>query len=157
VQPDKIDEVLRALDALHLRHSGDLEREGDILGDGAPREGGFLLEHHADRRMRAGHGLAGHGDAALVAVEQSADDVEQCGFAAAGWADHGEEFTRCDIERDVIDRREDALRRLELFHDVVDDEHGRGGLRVRGRIEARRRSHQDFLSAFDTAAVIAGV
>ena len=58
VEPDQLDEVPRALDALRLGHAGDLEREGDVVGDGAPREGRLLLEHHADRGVRAGHGLA---------------------------------------------------------------------------------------------------
>ena len=84
--------------------------------------------------MRTGHGLAGHGDAAFVAVEQSADDVEQCRLAAAGRADHGEELARRDIERDVVDRGDDALRRLEPFHDVVDDEQRASPLPVRAAV-----------------------
>ncbi len=62
-------------------------------------------------------------DAALIAVEQSADDVEQGRLAAAGRADHREEFARRDVERDVVDRGDDAVGRLEAFHDVVDHEH----------------------------------
>ena len=85
------------------------------------------------------HGLARDGDAALVAVEQSADDVEQRGLAAAGRADHREEFARRDVERDVIDRGEHAFRRLEPLDDVVDDEQRRGGRRARAqRVWSRR-------------------
>ena len=121
---------LRALDALRLGHAGDLEREGDVVGDGAPREGRLLLEHHADRGVRAGHGLARDRDAALVAVEQPADDVEQGRLAAAGRADHGEELARRDIERDVVDRGEHAFGRLEMLDDVVDHEQRRDAARA---------------------------
>ena len=80
------------------------ERERDVLDDGAPREGGFLLEHHADRGVRAGDRLARDRDAARVAVGQAADDVEQGGLAAAGRADDGEELARRHRERHVLER-----------------------------------------------------
>ena len=48
-------------------------------------------------------------------------------------------------------------RRLEVLDDVVDDEQRRRRGGARGLIEARRGRHQAFLSAFDTAAVMAGV
>jgi hypothetical protein len=44
-----------------------------------------------------------------------------------------------------------------MLHDVVDDEQRRGCGRARNRIEPRRGRHQAFLSAFETAAVMAGV
>ena len=50
---------------LAFAHADDLEREGDIVDHGAPGEGRFLLEHHADRFVRAGDGLAGDADDAL--------------------------------------------------------------------------------------------
>src|SRR5206468_3899598 len=90
-QPDQIDEVFRALDALRLRLACDLEREGDILADGAPGKRRLFLEHHADRGMRAFQGLARDRDTPIVAVEQAADDVEQSGLAAAGRSDDREE------------------------------------------------------------------
>ena len=58
----------------------------------------------------------------LIAVEQAADDVEQRGLAAAGRADHRQEFARHDVERHMVDRDEHAVLRLELLEDVIDDE-----------------------------------
>ena len=77
--------------------------------DVAPREGRFLLEHHADRGVRAGNCLAGDRDAAVIAVEQSADDVEQGRLAAARRPDHRQELAGRDAERDIIERGERAL------------------------------------------------
>jgi hypothetical protein len=54
----------------------------------------------------------------------------------------------------VVDRRQDPFGCLEMLDDVVDHEQGRDGLRA-NLLEARDRHH--FLSAFETAAVIAGV
>ena len=112
-----------------LRLAGDLEREADVLDHGAPREGGLFLEHHADRGVRAAHLLAGHRDAAVVVLEQAADHVEQGRLAAAGRADHGEEFARRDRERDAVDRDQRPLGRVEALGDVVDDEDRLGGRR----------------------------
>src|ERR1019366_8048555 len=87
VEADHSDEMARALGALGLRHADQLEREGDIVDHRAPGKGGFLLEHHADRLVRAGNGFAGDADHALMMAEQPADHVEQSRFAAARGAD----------------------------------------------------------------------
>ena len=84
-------------------------------------------------------------DRALVAVEQPADDVEQRGLAAARGADHAQELAGIDRERDMIDRRDRAVRGLEALDDVLDDEdrlawpcsrHGRTHLRPDGIVTA---------------------
>ena len=104
-------------------------------------------------------GLARDRDAAFIVAEQAADDVEQRGLAAAGRADDREEFARRDGERDVVDRGDDAFGRLE----VLDDDRRRRAPALRpvrlrrGGVEAASRSPSACLSAFDTAAVIAGV
>ena len=133
VEPDQRDEMPRALGALGARHADELEREGDVVDHRAPGKGRFLLEHHADRFVRAGNGLAGDADHALVMAEQPADDVEQSRLAAAGRADDREEFARPDLERDVVDRGDRAFRRLEAHDDVVDHQDGVIGLRCGGR------------------------
>ena len=140
---------LRALDALRLRHARDLEREGDILDDRAPREGRFLLEHHADRLMRAGDRLAGDRDLAFVAVEQPADDIEQRGLAAAGRADHREEFARRHVERHVVDRGEHAFGRLECF-DTSSTTSSGAAVAARGAASRRVDRHHAFLSRHST-------
>ena len=77
----------------------------------------FLLEHHADRVVRAVDGFAGDADHALVMAEQPADDVEQRGLAAAGGADHRKEFARADLEGDIIDCNDRAFRGFETDRD----------------------------------------
>ena len=62
---------------LALGHAGDLEWEGDVIDDIAPRERGLFLEHHTDGRVRAGDFFAGDRDLAVIATEQPADNVEQ--------------------------------------------------------------------------------
>ena len=42
------------------------------------------------------------------------------------------------VERDVVERGEDAVRRLEALDDVVDDENGLARLRLWRRCAARR-------------------
>jgi hypothetical protein len=64
IEADQRNKTPRASMRSRLRHAGDLEREGDIVDDGAPRKCRFLLEHHADRGVRAGYGFAGDGDPA---------------------------------------------------------------------------------------------
>ena len=109
------DEMPRLVVALGLRHALDLEREGDILDHRAPGEGRFFLEHHADRGMRPGDALARDRDLALVVAEQSADHIEQGRLAAAGRADHREEFALPDRERDIVDRGDHAVGRAEML------------------------------------------
>jgi hypothetical protein len=126
--------MARALDALRLADALDLEREGDVVENRAPGKGRFLLEHHADGRVRSGNALAADGDGALIGAEQAADDVEHGRLPAAGRADQGQEFSRSDGERDVVDGENGAFRSDEPFDEVVDDEErgsGRNGARAR--------------------------
>ena len=138
-----------ALVALRLWQARDLQRERDVVDDGAPGERGLLLEDHADRWVRPAHALARDLDRALVAVEQPADDVEQGRFAAAGGADDAHELAGRDRERDVVDRREHAVRRLETLDDIVDNQnrlHGRGR-RKPGVNAFKRHSHASHQSS----------
>jgi hypothetical protein len=117
------------------------ERQGNIVDDAAPGEGAFLLKHHADSGMRASDLRACHGDASLIVVGQCADDVKQCGLAAAGWTDQRNEFVLRHVERKILDRRDGCVTTAEAFGDMF---HGEGGdahavsdaMRlVRGRME----------------------
>src|ERR1044072_2483596 len=60
-------------------------------------------------------------------------------------------------ERGAVGPGHDAFGRLEVLHDVVDDEQRRGRGGARDLIEARHARPQPFLSAFDPAAGLAGV
>ena len=86
------------------------------------------------------HGLARDLDGSLVAVEQAADHVEQCRFAATGRTDHRQELARHHVERDVVDGGEHAVGRLEPLDDVFDHQNrgGRRGARRPGINSLRR-------------------
>jgi hypothetical protein len=78
-----------------------------------------------------------------LAGQQPADDVEQGRFAAAGGADDTHELAVRDAERDVVDRREHAIRRLETLDDIIDNQNwlrGRGS-RNPGVNAFKRHSH----------------
>jgi hypothetical protein len=143
VEPDQRHEMARALVALRLRQAGDLEREGDVVDHRAPGERRLLLEDHPDRRVRTLHGLAGDANRALVVLEQAADDVEQGRLAATGGADHADEFARRHAERNMIDRGQHAVERLELLDDILDDQDRlrRARRRHPGGAASRRHCH----------------
>src|ERR1700742_3124402 len=94
----------RAFKALAPRYSGDFKRKGDVVEYGAPGKSGLLLKHHADRGMRPLDRLAPDRDAAPIAAEQAADNVEQRGFAAAGRSDHSKKLAGPHGEGDIVER-----------------------------------------------------
>jgi hypothetical protein len=120
-ETDEGDEMRGLLHPCRLPHSRDLERKRDVLLDGAPRKRRFLLEHHADRGMRADDGRTLDRDAALVVAGQPADDVEERRLAAAGRPDDRYELAGRDRKRDVR-RRRSAVARRETLDDVPDVE-----------------------------------
>ena len=121
-ETDEGDEMRGTLHPCRLRHSGNLERKRDVLQDGAPRKRRFLLEHHADRGMRADDGRTLDRDAALVVAGQPADDVEERRLAAAGGPDDRYELAGRDGKRDVVDGDDSAVARRETLGDVPDVE-----------------------------------
>src|SRR6185312_16093754 len=98
----------------------------------APGERALFLEHHADGGMRAGDDFVFHRDAALIVAGQAADDMEQGGLAAAGWADDGYELTRRDMERHVLDRGDAGVRTAEALGDVLYRQSGAAAHQRRG-------------------------
>ena len=97
----------------------------------------LLLEDHADRAMRAVDDLAVDAHPALVAPDESAENIEHRGFAAARRADDGDELAALDRERHVLDGRHRALAGIETHRDVLDDQidvtSGFGELQLGGR------------------------
>src|SRR5262249_12114616 len=93
--------------------------------------------------MRPAHALARDLDRALIAVEKAADHVEQGRLAAARRADDADELPGRDAERDMVERGQHAVRRLEALDDVVDHQDGIGRRRLgRARVHPfNRRSH----------------
>jgi hypothetical protein len=99
-QPDKFHHLLHFLMRCAMLHAGQLERQPQVLTDGAPWHQVSLLEDHPDPRM-------------LVAVEshlpgcgrqQPGQDAQQRAFAAARRPQHAREFLRADFERDIVQR-----------------------------------------------------
>ena len=154
LEPHELDELPRPLVPLGSRQAHYFQRKRDVIDQVAPREGRFLLEDHADRRMRPAHSFARNHNRAVIAVEQAADDVEQRRLAAARWADHADEFARRDGEGYVIDRGEDAVRSFETLDNILDDQNGISGREFRLTcVNALRVHGSHFLSALHAHAL----
>ena len=96
---------------LRLRHAGEFEREGDVVGHGAPGEGRFLLEHHADRFVRAGDGLARDADARPRSwLSRPPMTLNKVDLPQPDGPITDKEFARLHVERDVVDRDDGAFR-----------------------------------------------
>ncbi len=82
------------------------QREADILGDGLGGEQGIGLEDESDPalvRRQGLHSLAVNGERARVSPGEAGDDAQQGRLSAAAGADQSDEFTRRDVEGDVVD------------------------------------------------------
>jgi len=68
-------------------------------------------------------------DGAFGGRIQTAQDVHEGGFAAARWADDGDEFAFGNVERDVIERADFLVTETVDFADIAefDERHGREG------------------------------
>ena len=99
---DALELVRDALVALRLRPVG--EPEADIGGDGEPRQQARLLKHDADLLVRRQDGVAIERDLALRRIVEAGDEAQQRGLAAARAADHRDDFTGRDVERDAVER-----------------------------------------------------
>ena len=134
VQADQRHERLRTLQALAPSDACELERKRNVVSDSAPGKRRLFLEHHADRRMRAGYRRAGDSDVAVVVADQAADDVEQRRLAAPRRPDDRDELARVDAERDVVDRGDDVSSAGVALPRTT------GTLRRRARYTARLRA-----------------
>src|SRR5581483_10589967 len=105
-KPDQLEIVLRTRFALGLRQPENLERQGDVAGDGAPGIERRRLEHIAvlagqtcrtgrkpvDRKLTPGR---------LLEIR---NDAQQGGLTAAGRADERDELAGLDREIDIGER-----------------------------------------------------
>ncbi len=73
----------------------------------------MVLEHHAAIRPRTGDLAIRAEHDAVGRHQQSRDQIEQGGFAAARVPDQGDELARIDLEGDILERDERALPGLE--------------------------------------------
>ena len=124
-QANEIEKVARPRIARVARYASGFQRKGHILDSGAPGKGRFFLEHHADFRLAAAHLFAVEQDLAIVIGEQAADHVHQRGLAAARRADDRDELALLNVERDIVDRGDAALGRVEMFRGMRDAQRGR--------------------------------
>src|SRR6185312_6929739 len=114
--------AFRLGDALHFQAEADVaERRtpGEELRE--------VLKHDAAIEALAGNGLAADLDLTLARREESRDDVEHRGFAAAAGADEAQEFRFFEIEINVLYRRDGAAGRFIDQRNVthVDMRHSR--------------------------------
>ncbi len=108
----------RQLHILHHVELGqqveELEHEPDLAvanGGKLPRRG--VLDHHAVQL-----------DGPLGGRVQAAEDVHQRGFAAAGRADDGDEFTLLDVQRDVVQGADFLLAKAVDLADIAEFDEG---------------------------------
>ncbi|MCY1440141.1 hypothetical protein D9M71_564030 [compost metagenome] len=97
----------------HLLH-GQL----DVLVAGQPGQQAVVLEHHRALRARAVDFPAIADQPACAGVQQTGDQVEHGGLAAAGVADQGDELATGDAQVDVAEGLEASLARIEVFADA---------------------------------------
>ena len=99
-----------------------LERQGNVLGGGAPGQQREILENEGDRVEALRRDGAGERDAAAGRREEPAEDSEQRALAASGRADDGEHLARGNPKRDVVEH----LQGSEGVAHVLDEEFHRG-------------------------------
>jgi hypothetical protein len=126
VQTDQVQQYAGTFEALGLADPRHVERKSDVLDGRQPGKGGFLLEHHADIVRARVRGMAVDQHASVVVPDQSADDVEQRRFAAAARTDHRNEASLLNVERQGVERFDDAVRSGESLAESFYAEHGNG-------------------------------
>ena len=99
-----------------------LERIGDVVRDGPPRQEARLLEHESDLLARRGDGRAVQLDAPRNRGQEAGDDPEQRALARAVRPDERHDLAGLDGQAHPIERAQRAIRPRELGHDVVDRE-----------------------------------
>src|SRR5215831_5374895 len=115
-----------------------LQAQQHVTERGAPRHEAIALEHDADLPAEkiefAKRVMSDHPRFAAARLDQPGHDVEHCGLAATGLAQHGDDFALVDLERQSVDRGEfaatigtrkyfcdipEANNRLAVFHGYI--------------------------------------
>jgi hypothetical protein len=131
LEVDELQERLGLGATLGLGHAVEPEGQLDVLGRGQPREQGGLLEH--DRRA-AGVEL----DAAGTRPIETGDEVEKRRLAAPRGADHAQELTPVDGQRDALERQHAVAGRAVVLGHAVDLDGRIDGPKPVGRSVIRR-------------------
>src|SRR5437879_5185051 len=121
LQLDEPELVAGDLLALGVSHALHLEAERHIAERGAPREQlREILKHDAAIQPVAINLLAADAYLAAGWLEESGDQVEQGGLAAARRTDDAEELGLIDVEARALDARDASTRRVIGERNVAD-------------------------------------
>src|SRR5215813_4363047 len=131
------------------RHVLNFHAENDVVEDRAPRQQEVLLQHVADAADRAGSVDPINEHAPASRLQQSGDDVENGGFAAARGPDQADEAALRDGKRDRRERAESAAARPEGHAHV-----GNAKFWGRGRHADFARSYRGSLYSNDIAKTV---
>ena len=74
----------------------DFQWQHDVFADRQPRKHGRILERHADAYPPRANLTAGNEDISFRWSQQARDELEDCGLAASGWPNHGDEIAIAD-------------------------------------------------------------
>ena len=110
-RPTSLQQRHRARQIFFARQSLHVDRQHHVAEDVAPRQQQRVLEHDADIAVRFCHLLAFDKDFAGRWRQQAGDHFQQRGLAAAGRADHDEEFAFIDVKIQRPQRRHIAVAR----------------------------------------------
>src|SRR6185503_20410134 len=122
-EPDELNEVHSAFFTLFLGHALPLESVKNIAAHGLPRKQCEVLKDDAAIRPRAGDILSVNQNRPGFDRQKSADEIEQGGFAAAGWPEERDELAIGDLKRNLVERQDIApTRRMIEMIDTVDDD-----------------------------------
>ena len=100
-QPERLGDAADAGEALGLGDAGDLQRIAHVVGDAHVGIERVVLEHHgaaALARLEAVHDRSVDGDVAGGDLLEACDHAEKGRLAAAGRAEHDDEFAGMDVE-----------------------------------------------------------
>ncbi len=104
LQAHERDERLGALRDLLDRRVADLERQGDVCGDRAPRHQVGALEDEANVTAWLGQLFGAELHAARDRAQEAGQQAQERALATAGRADDGEELPLLDGQRQVVER-----------------------------------------------------
>ena len=113
--------LVHAAGDFRFGRAADLQAIGDVFLDSQMREERIALEdgvHASPVRRKSIQALAAHPDFAAAGLLEARDEAQQRRFAGTAFTEEGEEFSRGDFERDVL---QDFVR-AETFGDAADFE-----------------------------------
>ena len=120
---DQREDLLGAAEPVGARALVELEGQLDVVRHGAPGQQRGLLEDKTDVLGALGvlWRAAAERDAAGRGIDESADDPQERGLAAARRADERDELALGDVQRDLAQRFDRAVLGEKSFRHLVDD------------------------------------